>query len=82
MIKVIINGIEMEVVGVRKNKLLCEYIGQSPFGLGEVLRKPAFKIHKSRKGYFVESGRRVYINEQLKQLLGQWFKEEANGNNN
>lgn len=76
MIKVKINEQEMEVIGIRKDRLLCEYFGQSPFGLGEVLRKPAFKIHKSRKGYFVGSGKRVYINEQLKELLGQWFKEE------
>lgn len=82
MIKVTINGTEMEVVGVRKDRLLCEYVGESPFGLGKVIRKPSFLIKKSRKGYFVESVKRVYINEQLKELLGQWFKEETDGNNN
>lgn len=69
MIKVIINGIEMEVVGVRKDRMLCECVGKN-------IRKSSFKIYKSRKDYFVNGVKRVYINEQLKELLGQWFKEE------
>lgn len=86
MIKVVVDGIEMEVVGIRKDRLLCEYIqvtelteeGKRIFKKDRIeqLRKPSYKIYKTRKGHYINFGKRIYVNEQIKALVKLWSEEE------
>ncbi len=86
MIKIIVDGIEMEVVGIRKDRLLCEYIQVTELteykkrifkkDRIEQLRKPSYKIKKTRKGNYIQRKGRIYVDEQIKELVKLWSEEE------
>lgn len=87
MIKVVVDGIEMEVVGIRKDRLLCEYIQVTELteygerilkkGRIEQLRKPSYKIKETRKGHYIQGTRRIYVDEQIKELVKLWSEGEG-----
>lgn len=86
MIKVMIDGIEMQIVGVRKDRLLCEYIQVTELTDEEKrifkkerlehLRKPSFKIYKNTKGYYIQRAKRIYIDDELKRYFYQSLGNE------
>lgn len=71
---IIINGQEMEVVGVKGGRLLCEYKATHYKGSKfeyEATRKPTFKIYKTKKGLYIRSGKRLYVDDEIRRCLYQ-----------
>lgn len=74
-----VNGQEMEIVGLRKGRLICEYKIKLYRGTKSeyiATRRPTFKIYKSTKGYYIQSGRRVYVDDEIRRCLYQSLGNE------
>lgn len=80
MSKLVVNGIEMDIVGIKKDRMIFEYEATLYAGTkfeNVVKRNPSFKMKKTKKGtYITVNGKRIYINEELKEFFGQWFENK------
>lgn len=79
MTKLIVNDIEMEIIGIKKGKLILEYIEEYRSGYMDYSifkkRNPTFKIYKSTKGFYIQGKRRVYVGD----AIIEYFNNNFNG---